>query len=95
MKPSEVITLVCDELEISKRLLVSKRRLQHVSEARWLVAYHLRRLFLLTYEELGLLLNKTPATFLLGLRRVEELREVDRQFEEKFNRVERRLRRDE
>ena len=90
MKPSEVIPLVCDELKISKRVLVSSRRLQDVSEARWIAAYHLRRLFLLTYEELGMLFNKTPATFLIGLRRVEELREVDRHFAAKFDRVERR-----
>jgi chromosomal replication initiation ATPase DnaA len=91
MKPSDVITAVCDELNISKRLLVSKRRIQDLVEARWIVAYHLRRLFLLTYEEIGLLMNRSHAAFFFGLQRVRDLREVDKQFAEKFNRVERRL----
>lgn len=92
MKPSELIALVCDELEISPENLTGKRRFRCVSEARWITAAVLREHLGMTIAEIGARLRVDHTAVSYGLRKIREAGECNKALARKMERVERSLR---
>lgn len=68
-----VIAKVADMIGVTPSEIKSKRRFQHLKEARWLVAWLLRRHTRYTYSVIGAALAHHHATMIWGVRRLEEL----------------------
>ena len=92
MKPSEVLALVCDELEIAPINLTGKRRFRCISDARWIVSAIWRNHYGMTLEEIAARLKKDHGSICHGIKRVREAAKYDSALSRKIERVEKRLR---
>ena len=62
----------CEELDIERRVMESKSRKRIVVEKRMLLSYFLRVKIKLTYEEVGVLLNKKHCTIMYHVNKIED-----------------------
>ena len=62
----------CEELEIERRVLESKSRERVIVEKRMLLSYFLRVKIKLTFEEIGVLLNKKHCSIIYHVNKIED-----------------------
>ena len=62
----------CEELEIDRRVLESKSRERVIVEKRMLLSYFLRVKIKLTFEEIGVLLNKKHCSIMYHVNKIED-----------------------
>ena len=62
----------CEELDVERSVIESKTRERPVVEKRMLLSYFLRVKIKLTYEEIGVLLNKKHCTIMYHVNKIED-----------------------
>lgn len=68
--------------------LIVKTRKRECVEVRQLIFSYLKRYTMLSLQSIGDYFNKDHATVLYGIRRIEELMQVDKQFRNKYHELE-------
>jgi len=72
-----LIKRICNSFQISKKELLSKRRLRYIVLPRQILMYILRKEYKLTLERIATLLNKNHATVLHSVNTIENLMSYD------------------
>lgn len=76
---------ICSEFDISKKELLSKRRLRYIVLPRQVLMYILRKEYKLTLERIATLLNKNHATVLHSVNTIDNLMSYDSDLKNKVN----------
>lgn len=85
-----IIDIVCKALNISIEEFNSSSRLSHLTRARAIAAYFLRRDTILTFSQIGFLLGRDRTTVMYLIKRVED-RKYDPLLDKMFKIVDRAM----
>lgn len=87
MKPSEVIEIVCSELEVKPAALAGSTRSRYIVEARHIAAWQLNHQLGLSHNEIAGLLNRSPSAITHALQGVKDRKERDPRFNRKLDEI--------
>lgn len=80
---NSLIKRVCESFEVSKKELLSKRRLRYIVLPRQVLMYILRKEYGLTFERIATMLNKNHATVLHSVNTIDNLMSYDNDLKNK------------
>lgn len=86
-----IIGAVCIIFGVSFESIKSNIRVRHIVEARQVLQYFLRKYTRLSLYEIGRITNKNHTTVLHSIKTVNNLKETDKLYREKFNEVKERI----
>jgi hypothetical protein len=85
---NDIIQIVCRHLGVDRAQVLGKSRQWHVSEARQIAMYFIRRYSSYSFSAVGRIFGRNHTAALLGCKSVRGLREVDAVFRKKVEDIE-------